>query len=187
MISKKDWKSYHNCENLSKYITVSDEAFAMLILENIATTLLDKEGLLDEQGIAGDGLPVMMKGMTQTTKYMKGAKDESGKMRGWRKRGIERYNELCNDVIVRGAIVEVKNQLEFDLKKRYQQEKREEEKAEDELEIELQGKRPEKKKRKYVQGYDMSMQKMPKLEQKDLVIPEDYSNFKFDLNKSVAL
>ena len=189
MISKRDWKKHHNSKNLSKYVTVSDEAFAMLVLENIATTLLEKEGVLNEQGIAGGGVPVMMKGMSQTTKYTKGgSKDESGKLRGWRSKGIERYNTLCENVIVRRALVEVKEQLEIDLRKRYQREKREEEKDEDEFEVELQqGGRTEKKKRKYVQGYDMSMQKMPKLEQKDLVIPDDYSKFQFDLTKSVAL
>ena len=188
MISRKDWKNDHNCKNLSKYITVSDEAFAMLVLENIATTLLEQEGMLGEQGVAGGVVPVMMKGMPQTTKYTRGVKDaESGKMRGWRKKGIERYNMLCQDVIVRRAIVEISDQLEIDLKKRYQREEREEEKVEDALEVGMQGRRTEKKKRKYVQGYDMSMQKMPKLEQKDLVIPEDYSQFEFDLSKSVAL
>ena len=147
MISKRDWKKHHNSKNLSKYITVSEEAFAMLVLENIATTLLEKEGVLDEQGIAGGGVPVMMKGMSQTTKYTKGAKDQSGKMRGWRRKGIERYNELCENVIVRRGIVEIKDQLEIDLKKRYQREKREEEKVEDKLEVELQqGGKTEKKK-----------------------------------------
>ena len=148
MITKAAWKTNHDAKPMSKYISVSDEAFAMLILENIAQSLID-----DEAGQAGGvtGAPLLI-GSKRTTKYTKGGRDADGKMRGWRRRGIERFNDLCKDVIVRRAITEICQQLELDLKKRYQKEKIAEEEAEDVLEVE--GERSGSRKRDFVQGYD---------------------------------
>ncbi len=185
MISKATWKSYHNCTNLSKYITVSDEAFAMLILENIAATLMESEGVNSGEGVIG--IPAVMKGRKRTTRYTKGGRNEEGQMRGWRNTGVKRFNELCENVIVRRGIKPVTEQLELDLKKRYQRKKREEEEAEDNLELQHQETTIDKKKRTYVQGYDMSMRKMPKLEQSDFNVPEEYKDFKFDITCEVAL
>ena len=184
MITRASWKSNHDTEDMSKYISVSDEAFAMLILENIAGNLIP-EGTGQGDGVTGTR---RMIGCKHTTKYTKGGKDDrddEGKMRGWRRKGVTRFNELCKDVMVRRGITSISKQLEKDLRQRYQKDKLAEEEAEGELEKvdEHSGSR----KRNFVQGYDMSIMKMPKLEKTDLNIPEDYKHFVFDISKSVAL
>ena len=48
MIPKKKWKSNYLIANLSTYVTIADESFAILVLENYASDLVQDD---DEAGI----------------------------------------------------------------------------------------------------------------------------------------
>ena len=74
---------------MTDLFSIADEAFAMLVLENIAPDL-ESDIIRSVQGglVWGDR-------KNARPKYTKGGR----KMRGWRYKGIVRYNSLVMDVI----------------------------------------------------------------------------------------
>ena len=169
MMPKKYWKENHMTKKLSEFLTISNEAFAMLILENIAPVLVSHCRLRNGEIIK-----------TGTTRYTKKDKDESGKMKGWRMTSIKRYNSLIEDVIMRRGIKALKEKLELDLRKRYVSKVSEEENLESNLETE--NNNTKSRKRKMVRGYDMSLGRMPNLSKEELNIPEKYKELGFELS-----
>ena len=168
MMPKKYWKENHMTKKLSDFLTISNEAFAMLILENIAPVLASHFRIRNGEVIK-----------TSTTRYTKRDKDESGKMKGWRMTSIKRYNSLIEDVIMRRGIKALKENLEIELQNRYVSKVSEEENLESNLETE--NNNSKNKKRKRVKGYDMSLGRMPNLSKEELNIPEKYKDFGFEL------
>ena len=93
MVPRVTWNKNHMNETLTELFSIADEAFAMLVLENIAPDL-QSDILRSAQGrlVWGDR-------KNAKPKFTKGGRDSQGKMRGWRYEGIVRYNELVMDVI----------------------------------------------------------------------------------------
>ena len=127
MVPRVTWNKNHMNETLTKLFSIADEAFAMLVLENIAPDL-QSDILRSAQGrlVWGDR-------KNAKPKFTKGGRDSQGKMRGWRYEGIVRYNELVRDVIEWRKRKELREFTEQVLKKRYRLENDEADAAETEL------------------------------------------------------
>ena len=93
MVPRVTWNKNHMNKTLTELFLIADEAFAMLVLENIAPDL-QNDILRSAQGriVWGDR-------KNAKPKFAKGDRDSQGKMRGRRYEGIVRYNELVMDVI----------------------------------------------------------------------------------------
>jgi len=115
MVPKLVWNRNHMNESLSKMFTIADEAFAMLVLENIAPDL-DRD-IVQSRG--RDRVTWVNRKDAQP-KYTKSGRDSAGKMRGWRYDGIKRYNKLVYDVLRwRKKEQQLREHTEVELKKRY--------------------------------------------------------------------
>ena len=87
------WKAYNNA--LSDIFTASDEAMAMLLLENI-------EDELRQTVTRREKVPAYQ----SNPKYTKVDMNGSEKFRGWHKKGIKRYNKLYERVVVNRNLLE---------------------------------------------------------------------------------
>ena len=78
MIFKKKWKRYYFNENLSTYVTIVDEVFAMLVLENYASDLVHDDDEWRRNVCFGKS--------QSSTKYTKninlGIQTKAGRMKG---------------------------------------------------------------------------------------------------------
>ena len=92
MVPRVTWKKNLN-ETLTDLFSIADEAFAMLVLENIALDL-QSDIIRSAQGriVWGDRKKAK-------PKFTKGGRDSQGNMRGWRYEGIVQYNKSVMDVI----------------------------------------------------------------------------------------
>ena len=115
MVPKLVWNRNHMNDSLSKIFTIADEAFAMLVLENIAPDL-NKDILKS----SGRERVTWVNRKDARPKYTKSGRDSAGKMRGWRYDGIKRYNKLVYDILRwRKKEQELREHTEMELKKRY--------------------------------------------------------------------
>ena len=112
-IPRKDWKKEHMNKKLSDFIHPTNEAFAMLVLENIAPDFINKEtGELKSRE--------EMKQKSSSSRYTKGSfEKESGRKKGWRASGIVRYNKLVKNVYTRRKIDKMRVSMDSALRKRY--------------------------------------------------------------------
>ena len=83
VVGKSNWIRVRKTERFSNLVTVSDEAFALLILENGYDYWLDKFKKY------GTGIPIQYE-----FKYTK-RQNQGSHTKGWTKQGIDRYNVLC--------------------------------------------------------------------------------------------
>ena len=112
-IPRKDWKKEHVNKNLSDFVHPTNEAFAMLVLENIAPDFINKDtGELKSRE--------EMKQKSSSSRYTKGSfEKQSGRKKGWRASGIERYNKLVKNVYTRRKITKMRDSMDSALRKRY--------------------------------------------------------------------
>ncbi len=125
-IPRKVWKDYHINKRLSDYVKTSNEAFAMLVLENIAPDLVDANGNWVEEEVSRK---------LSTSRYTKGkgGRGKNGRMKGWRTNGIKRYNKLVENVLLRRKVTQMQEVMEDELRKHYKLEMEQNEEAEQEL------------------------------------------------------
>ena len=78
MVPRVTWNKNHMIKTLSELFSIADEAFAMLMLENIAPNL-QSDIIRSAQGriVWGDR-------KNAKPKFTKGGRGSQGKMRGWR-------------------------------------------------------------------------------------------------------
>ena len=125
-VPRKDWKRDHVNKNLSEFVHPTHEAFAMLVLENIALDFINVgTGKLKSKE--------EMNKKSSSSKYTKGSYDAEGRKKGWRIAGIERYNELVENVYSRRQIHKMKDAMDGALRKRYVHEVEDAANAETEL------------------------------------------------------
>ena len=113
MVPKKKWNDSHMNKHISTIVTVADEAFAMLVLENMSPDLcLEAE----ERN--------RMTRRTSKPKHTKSGKDKMGRIEGWRHSGVVRHNQLMRDVVKhRQEDVPLRKQIKENLRKRHMQER----------------------------------------------------------------
>ena len=163
-IPRKDWKRNHINKNLSDFIHPTNEAFAMLALENIAPDFVD----LDTGQLKLDKIDKK----SSECRYTKGAHDMRGRKKGWRSAGIQRYNDLVRNVYVRRKITKMRESMDTVLRNRYVNEIESAETAENDL--------SESSTRiECVVGLDLSAGDK---ELNDAVrIPDEYANIQFEM------
>lgn len=83
MISKKKWKMNHFSVDVSSLITVADEAFAIVAMENCIEEWID---------IVDNGEEAQKKGTL--TKYTGTQTNKDGTKKGWSLEGKKRFNEV---------------------------------------------------------------------------------------------
>ena len=118
MIPRTIWNKYHMNKSLTDLFTIADEAFAMLILENISPDLNNGFNEIDQDNYEGL-INVWSDRKDARPKYTKSGRDTQGKMRGWRYEGILRYNDLIRDVVKWRKEKELRKFTEIELRKRY--------------------------------------------------------------------
>jgi hypothetical protein len=91
-VSSQTWRYKAYNTPISKIFTPSDEAMAMLLLDNNARDLY----MVHDRG---QTLPRK----ESYTKYTKPEKDSQERFQGWSKLGIQRYNELHQIVVIQRA------------------------------------------------------------------------------------
>ena len=161
MIPRKEWKENHVNKKLSEYIKPSNEAFAMLVLENIAPDLVDNEG----NWVEGEVNRKM-----STSRYTKGERGKDGKMRGWKECGVKRYNKLVHNVLLRRRLP-FKDVMEIELRKHYKLEMEKNEEAEQQLNED-----DEEDSERFTGAFDLSVGDTDLLN--SIAIPEKYTNIK---------
>lgn len=164
MIPRKEWKENHVNKKLSEYIKPSNEAFAMLVLENIAPDLVDNEG----NWVEGEVNRKM-----STSRYTKGGRGKDGKMRGWKQCGLKRYNILVENVLFRRRLP-FKDVMESELRKHYKLEMEKDEEAEQQL-----NENSEENSERFTGAFDLSVGDTDLLN--GIAIPEKYTNIKMVL------
>ena len=83
VVGKSNWIRVRKTERFSNLVTVSDEAFALLVLENGYAYWLDK---FKKYGTGSK--------INDEFKYTK-RENQGSQTKGWTKDGIDRYNVLC--------------------------------------------------------------------------------------------
>ena len=113
MVPKKKWNDSHMNKHISTIVTVADEAFAMLVLENMSPDLcLEAE----ERNRTTR--------RTSKPKHTKSGKDGMGRIKGWQHSGIVRCNQSTRDVTKhREEDIPLRKQIEENLRKRCMQER----------------------------------------------------------------
>ena len=109
VVKKRDWRLNHRKEVLQKFVTVADEALALLVLENnveIWLQLANNDRIEakeqsddtkeDETGNENDSITTDE--TKSVTVYTSGGVKSDGTKRGWSREGIKRYNELYRKV-----------------------------------------------------------------------------------------
>ena len=117
VVGKNDWKKRRTKEKISEIATPSDEAFALLVLENIWDAWMEvpieeweksKKKREEDEGEAEQtddvsqdqrmgGRGSKKGGKCRTGKYTKGYVS-AGRYMGWTNEGLERYNQLLKQV-----------------------------------------------------------------------------------------
>ena len=104
VVKKRDWRLNHRKEIFRKFVTVADEALAMLVLENnveIWFELAQRESSDLKKG-SDNGKDDETSRSTEETRsvtaYTNGGANTDGTKRGWSRDGIKRYNELYRKI-----------------------------------------------------------------------------------------
>ena len=89
MIAREEWKRNHTAANISTIMTVADEAFALLTMENNVNEWI-KEAVHGKEEVTRGEL----------TKYTSQGRNKDGTKKGWTLEGKMRYNEIYDKVVV---------------------------------------------------------------------------------------
>ena len=92
MMSREQWKLNHSKIAISTLLTVSDEAFALLTLENNVEEWME---------LAVKGQDAVKKG--DKTKYTSVGMNKDGTKKGWSLEGKKRFNEIYDAVVTERA------------------------------------------------------------------------------------
>ena len=109
VVKKRDWRLNHRKEIFSKFVTVADEALALLVLENNVELwfevangnclqLSKKKGHSNEKEKRGEENTQATDETTSVAVYTGKGANCDGTKKGWSKEGIKRYNELYRKV-----------------------------------------------------------------------------------------
>ena len=98
VVKKRDWRLNHRKEIFSKFVTVADEALALLVLENNVEVWFEvaNENCLEEK--RSDENRGETDETTSVAVYTGKGANCDGTKKGWSKEGIKRYNELYRKV-----------------------------------------------------------------------------------------
>ena len=89
MVLREQWKRNHTTALISAYITPSDEAFALLTMENNVNEWM-KEAVYGKEFVEKGSL----------TRYTSSGKKRDGTKKGWTLEGRKRYNDLYDVVVL---------------------------------------------------------------------------------------
>jgi hypothetical protein len=92
MISRETWKLNHTEVNISSLLTVADEAFALLTMENNVCEWINLVKYGKERTTRGE-----------LTRFTSQGKNSDGTKKGWTLEGKKRFNELFDAVILTRA------------------------------------------------------------------------------------
>ena len=88
MVARDEWKRNHTIVNLSKLVTIADEAFALVTMENNINEWM-KEAVLGKDAVKRG----------EHTRYTSQGRNKDGTKKGWTLEGKKRYNELFDSVV----------------------------------------------------------------------------------------
>ena len=89
MVAREEWKRNHTAANISTIMTVADEAFALLTMENNVDEWI-KEAVYGKDEVKRGEL----------TKYTSQGRNKDGTKKGWTLEGKKRYNDIYDKVVV---------------------------------------------------------------------------------------